>query len=99
MGLTVDLSAYEANRRLLLDSLTAYGFSVVPPSGAFYLFIKAPGGDANAFCERAKEQEILLVPSDDFGCPGYVRLSYCVTTEQIERALPAFGRLAKLCGL
>lgn len=99
LGLTVDLSAYEANRRLLLDSLTAYGFSVVPPSGAFYLFIKAPGGDANAFCERAKEQEILLVPSDDFGCPGYVRLSYCVTTEQIERALPAFGRLAKLCGL
>ena len=99
LGLTVDLSAYEANRRLLLDGLTAYGFSVVPPSGAFYLFIKAPGGDANAFCERAKEQEILLVPSDDFGCPGYVRLSYCVTTEQIERALPAFGRLAKLCGL
>ena len=99
LGLTVDLSAYEANRRLLLDSLTAYGFSVVPPGGAFYLFIKAPGGDANAFCERAKEQEILLVPSDDFGCPGYVRLSYCVTTEQIERALPAFGRLAKLCGL
>lgn len=99
LGLTVDLSAYEANRRLLLDRLTAYGFSVVPPSGAFYLFIKAPGGDANAFCERAKEQEILLVPSDDFGCPGYVRLSYCVTTEQIERALPAFGRLAKLCGL
>ena len=99
LGLTVDLSAYETNRRMLLESLTAYGFSVVPPSGAFYLFIKAPGGDANAFCERAKEQEILLVPSDDFGCPGYVRLAYCVTTEQIERALPAFGRLAKLCGL
>ena len=67
---------------------------MIRPEGAFYLFIKSPSGDANEFCERAKKYEILIVPSDDFGCPGYARLAYCVTTEQIERAMPAFERLA-----
>lgn len=99
LGQTVDLSVYDANRRLLLEHLTACGFSVVPPSGAFYLFVKAPSDDAAAFCARAREQELLLVPSEDFGCPGYVRISYCVTTEQIERSLPAFRRLAESYGL
>ena len=67
---------------------------MVEPNGAFYLFVKAPEPDAAAFCEKAKQYELLLVPGDSFGCPGYVRIAYCVTTEQIERSLPAFERLA-----
>ena len=95
LGRTADISIYDRNRRLLLDRLSEYGFEMIKPDGAFYLFIKAPNGDANEFSKRAKEREILIVPSDDFGCPGYARLSYCVTTEQIERSLPAFEALAK----
>lgn len=95
LGKTSDISVYDRNRRLLIEKLTEYGFDMIKPQGAFYLFIKSPSGDANEFCERAKQKEILIVPSDDFGCPGYARLSYCVTTEQIERSLPAFEALAK----
>lgn len=94
LGLTADLTVYDTNRRLLYGALTEYGFDVVRPDGAFYLFVRAPGGDANAFCEAAKKYELLLVPSDDFGCEGFVRIAYCVTTEQIERSLPAFRALA-----
>lgn len=99
LGMTSDLSVYRTNRQLLLDALTAYGFRVVKPDGAFYLFVASPEADANAFAERAKSMELLLVPSDDFGCPGFVRISYCVSTEQIERSLPAFKRLAESYGL
>ena len=88
-----DVSAYKKNRDLLFGALTDYGYEAVPPDGAFYLFVKSPEPDANAFCERAKKYELLLVPSDDFGCKGYVRISYCVTAEQIERSLPAFKAL------
>lgn len=95
LGATSDISVYDRNRRLLLDRLSEYGFEMIKPEGAFYLFIKSPSGDAGEFCERAKKYEILIVPSDDFGCGGYARLAYCVTTEQIARALPAFERLAK----
>ena len=95
LGMTADISVYDKNRKLLIEKLSEYGFEMIKPDGAFYLFIKSPSGDANEFCERAKKQEILIVPSDDFGCPGYARLSYCVTTEQIERSLPAFEALAK----
>lgn len=95
LGKTSDISVYDRNRRLLLEKLSEYGFEMIKPQGAFYLFIKSPSGDAGEFCERAKAHEILIVPSDDFGCPGYARLAYCVTTEQIERALPAFEELAK----
>ena len=95
LGKTSDISVYDGNRKLLLDRLSEYGFEMIKPQGAFYLFIKSPSGDANEFCERAKKQEILIVPSDDFGCKGYARLAYCVTREQIERALPAFEKLAK----
>ncbi len=94
LGKTADVGIYDRNRRVLYDALTAYGFEAVYPDGAFYLFVKSPVPDATAFCEKAKEQDLLLVPSDDFGCPGYVRIAYCVTTEQIERSLPAFERLA-----
>ena len=95
LGKTSDISVYDRNRKLLLDKLTEYGFELIRPQGAFYLFIKSPSGDATEFCERAKKYEILIVPSDDFGCAGYARLAYCVTTEQIERALPAFLALSK----
>lgn len=88
-----DVSAYKKNRDLLFGALTDYGYEAVPPDGAFYLFVKSPEPDANAFCERAKKYELLLVPSDDFGCEGYVRISYCVTAEQIEKSLPAFKAL------
>ena len=94
LGVTSDISIYDRNRRLLLEKLSSFGFDMVKPDGAFYLFMKSPSQDANEFCERAKKHEILIVPSDDFGCPGYARLAYCVTTEQIERALPAFEALA-----
>lgn len=95
MGQTVDVSEYRRNAALLYEKLTSLGFRCVKPKGAFYLFMEAPGGDANAFCTRAKEYELLLVPSDSFGCTGYVRIAYCVSEEMIRRSFPAFEKLAK----
>lgn len=94
-GLTGDLSVYRKNRDLLYKGLTECGFTCVYPDGAFYLFMKTPEADANAFCEKAKKYELLLVAGDDFGAEGYVRIAYCVDTERIERALPAFEKLAR----
>ncbi len=94
-GQTADISVYEKNRNLLYDGLVKCGYFCVKPQGAFYLFLKAPEADEKAFCERAKKYDLLLVPGSDFGCPGYVRISYCVKTEMIERALPVFERLAE----
>lgn len=99
IGQTADISIYKRNRDLLVNGLTSYGFDCVRPDGAFYLFMKTPEADASAFCEKAKKYELLLVPADSFGCPGYVRIAYCVQTEQIEKALPAFEKLAKEYGL
>lgn len=99
LGKTSDLTVYDSNRRLLYDALTEYGYEAVRPDGAFYLFVKALEPDANAFCERAKKFELLLVSADSFGCEGYVRISYCVSTEQIQRSLPAFRKLAESYGL
>ncbi len=93
MGATADISAYKANRDALYEGLTAAGYTCVKPDGAFYLFIKAPEADANAFAERAKKHELLIVPSDDFGVKGYVRVCYCVSMEQIQKSLPAFKAL------
>ena len=93
VGMTSDIGAYRRNRDLLYAALTAMGYECVIPDGAFYLFVKAPGGDAKAFSEAARGFNILLVAGDDFGCPGYARLSYCVDHEMIKRSLPAFGRL------
>lgn len=92
---TSDLSIYRQNRDLLLRELRGMGFSCVEPGGAFYLFPRALEADARAFCERAKKHDLLLVPGDSFGCPGHVRLSYCVPTERIERSLPKFRLLAE----
>ncbi len=88
-----DLEAYDKNRRALYEGLTATGYEVAKPEGAFYLFVKAPGGDANAFSEAAKERDLLIVPGDGFGCPGYFRLCYCVSYEMIEKSLPVFAQL------
>lgn len=92
-GTPPDLSAYDRNRTRLYRALTGMGYEAVPPQGAFYLFVRALEPDANAFCGRAKRHELLLVPSDDFGCPGWVRAAYCVSPAQIERSLPAFAAL------
>lgn len=95
LGQTGDLSVYDRNRTLLYDAVTQYGFRAVKPDGAFYLFMQSPEPDANAFCERAKKQELLFVPGDDFGGPGWVRIAYCVGTDMIRRSLPAFRKLAE----
>ena len=99
LGMSADLAAYRQNRDLLLSALTACGFSCAPPEGAFYLFMRAPSGDAAELCERAKAHELLLVPSDGFGVKGYVRISYCVERAVIERSIPAFRALAAEYGL
>ena len=93
--MTSDISVYKKNRDLLYGALSDFGFEAVHPDGAFYLFVKSPEPDAKAFSEKAKKHEILIVPSDDFGMEGFVRISYCVSTEQIERSLPAFKKLAE----
>lgn len=95
VGQTADFSVYLKNRALLYRELTQLGFSAVKPQGAFYLFLRSPEPDAKAFAERAKARELLLVPSDSFGMGGYVRISYCVPTERIRNALPAFAALAQ----
>ena len=88
-----DLRSYDENHTLLYEALTSYGYECAKPDGAFYLFVKAPGGDAKAFSERAKKENLLVVPSDDFGVKGYFRLSYCVSNDMIRRSLPAFQKL------
>lgn len=94
-GMTSDISVYKKNRDILVNAFTEFGFSLAKPDGAFYLFMKSPEESAAAFCEKAKKYDLLLVPSDSFGFPGYVRLSYCVSTEMIERSLPSFRKLAE----
>jgi aspartate aminotransferase len=96
---TSDISMYKVNRDLLYNGLKELGYDCVYPDGAFYLFVKTPEPDAKAFAERAKKYELLLVPSDDFGVPGYVRIAYCVSAEQITRSMPAFRKLAEEYGL
>ena len=88
-----DLEAYDRNRKTLYEALTAYGYEMPNPDGAFYLFIKAPGGDSLRFGELAKERDLLIVPGEGFGCPGWFRICYCVTEQQIRRSLPVFKAL------
>ena len=88
-----DITAYRRNRDLIYSALTEMGYDCVHPDGAFYLFVRSPEPDANAFSERAKTFGLLIVPGDTFGAPGYVRISYCVGRDMIERSLPAFRDL------
>ena len=88
-----DLAAYDENRNLLYNSLREMGYECAKPDGAFYLWVRALEDDAQAFSDRAKAHELLLVPSDSFGVPGWVRVSYCVSRATIERSMPAFKAL------
>ena len=99
LGATSDISVYKGNRDRLYGALAEMGYTCVYPDGAFYLFMKTPEPDAEAFCRRAMKENLLLVPGDSFGTPGYVRLAYCVSPAVIERALPTFRRLAEEYGL
>ena len=92
-GQTGDVELYKKNRDLLYDGLTKIGYKCFKPQGAFYMFVKALEDDANAFCERAKAEDLLIVAGDGFGCPGYVRISYCVDEDMIKRSFGAFERL------
>ena len=92
-SLRPDLAAYDRNRKALYEGLLAAGYETAKPDGAFYLFVKAPGGDAVAFSEKAKKKDLLLVPGDGFGCPGYFRVCYCVSYEMIQKSLPVFASL------
>ena len=95
----VDVEIYNKNRQLLLENLTKMGYECVKPQGAFYLFVKAPGGDDKAFVQAAKKYHLLLVAGSGFGGPGYLRIAYCVDYDMIVRSLPAFEKLAKEYGL
>lgn len=94
-GMTGDISAYQANRDLLYQGLTAMGYRCIKPAGAFYLFPQTLEPDDRAFCERAKKYDLLVVPGSDFGAPGHMRISYCVREDTIRRALPLFEKLAQ----
>lgn len=89
-----DIAFYDKNRETLYEGLKKAGFSCIKPEGAFYLFVKSPVEDEKEFCSRAKKYKILMVPGSSFGCPGYVRLAYCVAYDTIVRALPKFEELA-----
>lgn len=91
----VDMNTYNENRNLLYNELSKYGFECIKPQGAFYLFLKSPIEDDMEFCNKAKEYNILFVPGSSFACKGYVRIAYCVSTDMIKRALPAFKKLAE----
>jgi len=93
MGKTSDIDLYDANRKLLYEGLTEMGYHCVKPDGAFYLFVESLDEDSRSFAEEAKKLNLLTVPADDFGCPGYVRISYCVEPEMIKRSFGAFKRL------
>lgn len=89
-----DVEAYAENRRALTEGLSALGYEFIEPQGAFYLWVKALEPDASAFFERAKSFELLPVPSDSFGCPGWVRVGYCVSRDTIVNSMPAWKKLA-----
>lgn len=94
IDMTADLSIYEKNAELLYNALTEIGYEIVKPNGTFYMFPKAPIDDANTFCwTAAKELGLIIVPGDSFACPGYVRISYCVPTETVEKSIPLFKKL------
>ena len=92
-GVRPDLAPYDANRKKLFYTLAVIGYELARPQGAFYIFVRIPGSDPAAFLQKAKERDLLLVPGDDFGAPGYFRMCYCVEPEKIAKALPIFAQL------
>lgn len=97
LDMTSDMSVYEKNMNILYDELVSLGFEVVRPGGTFYIFPKALEENAVAFCNKAKEYDLILVPSDSFGVSGYFRMAYCIDTEKVERSLPALRKFVKEC--
>lgn len=92
LGVTSDLSVYERNMNIIYDTLVSLGFEVVKPGGTFYIFPKALEDDAVSFCKKAMKYDLVLVPADSFGCPGYFRMAYCTETQKVERAMEALRR-------
>lgn len=99
LDITADIGFYDRNRKLLYESLTGFGFDCVKPEGAFYLLVKSPTENEAEFVAKGKEFHLIMVPATSFGCPGYVRLAYCVSYDTIARSLPAFEKLAAVYGL
>ena len=95
IDLTADLSVYETNMNILYKELTDLGFTCTKPGGTFYIFPRALEEDAVAFCSKAKDYDLILVPADNFGCPGYFRMAYCIDTEKVERSLPALRKFVE----
>lgn len=92
---TSDLSVYETNMNILYEELTRLGFTCVKPGGTFYIFPKALEEDAKIFCQKAKNYDLILVPGDGFGCPGYFRMAYCIDTDKVKRSLPALRKFVE----
>ncbi len=92
---TSDISVYETNRNLLYDAFTRLGFTTVKPAGTFYILVKALEDDAIAFCQKAKDYDLIFVPADNFGAPGYFRVAYCIDTEKVKRAIPVLEKFVK----
>ena len=95
LDMTSDISVYETNAGLLYDKLTSLGFTCVKPGGTFYIFPKALEEDAKVFCQKALKYDLILVPSDSFGCPGYFRMAYCIDTEKVQRSLAALRKFVE----
>ena len=95
LDITADISVYETNRNLLYDTLRELGFTMVKPDGTFYIFPKALEEDAVAFCNKAKAYDLILVPADSFGAPGFFRMAYCIDTEKVERSLPVLRKFVE----
>lgn len=95
LGVTTDMTTYRENRDILYNHLTSLGFEMVKPQGTFYMFPKSLIPDDVAFAEAAKKYNLLIVPGSSFGCPGYFRLSYCISTEKVKNSLQAFTKLAE----
>jgi aspartate aminotransferase len=95
LGLTSDLSVYETNMNIIYDTLVDLGFTVVKPGGTFYIFPKALEDDSIAFCQKAMKYDLVLVPGDSFGCPGYFRMAYCIETEKVKRAMEALRKFVE----
>ena len=95
LDITADLSVYERNMNLIYDELVSLGTQVVRPGGTFYIFPKAPEEDAVAFSKKALKYDLVLVPGDSFGAPGFYRMAYCIATEKVERSLPVLRRFIR----
>jgi aspartate aminotransferase len=95
LGLTSDLSVYETNMNIIYDELVSLGFEVVKPGGTFYIFPKALEENSISFCQKAMKYDLVLVPGDSFGCPGFFRMAYCIETQKVKRAMAALRKFVE----